>query len=729
MSGMTIEQALGVAHGHLQAGRLADAEAACRAVLAAAPRTAEAYRLLGSVAYFGGKKAEAESLIRQAVTLNPGVAEYHENLSVVLFSLRRLGEAEASARRALELSPDFAGAADRLGNALHEQGRMMEAAEAYERALALRPGNADTEHNLGTVLRALGRHREAEAAYRRALAIKPDMVRAVYNLGVVLQAQARYEEAIGAFRQALGAEPRLAGAEIYLGNTYQALGRREEAVAAYRRALAIEPQSAEAENNLAGLLESLDRLEEAEAAGRRALAIQPRLAEAACTLASSLHAQGRLDEAMEQYNYALEIKPNLLPLAHSKALFCAQYRPGVTLAGLAEAHARWEQSHAAGLRSTWRPFANPPDPERPLRLGFLSADFGRHPVGTFLIRVLECLDRSACRCFGYCDRVVADDLTGRIAASCDTWRQTWPLGDSALAEQIRVDQIDILFDLAGHTGQRLLVFARKPAPLQISWIGYVGTTGLAAMDYLIADRFHVPPGSEHHYRERVLRLPDGYVCFDPPPDAPAVRPLPALETGHVTFGCFNNTAKVSPEVVARWAKVLERVPASRLVLKYRWLNDAHTRSRYVDLFREQGISAERLDFSGGLPAAQLLATYNRIDVALDPFPYSGGLTTCEALWMGVPVVTCPGETFASRHSLSHLANVGLEDLVAHGPEDYVVRAVEWATHLDWLSELRQGLRARVAASPLCDGPRFATHLLTALRGVWREWCEATRASS
>jgi len=729
MAGMTIEEALGLARGHLKAGRLADAEAACRAVLTAAPRTAEAYRLLGTVAYLAGKKAEAEPLIRQALALSPDVAEYHENLSVVLFSLRRLGEAEAAARQALELSPGFAEAADRLGNALHEQGRMAEAAQAYERALALRPGNADTEHNLGTVLVALGRHREAEAAYRRALAIKPDFVRAMYNLGVALQAQSRFEEAIVAFRRALAAEPRLAGAEIYLGNTYQALGQREEAVAAYRRALAIVPQSAEAENNLAGLLESLDRLEEAEAAARRSLAIQPRLAEAACTLASTLHAQGRLEEAMEQYNYALEIKPNLLPLAHSKALFCEQYRPGVTLAGLAEAHARWEQSHAAPLRSTWRPFSNPPDPDRPLRLGFLSADFGRHPVGTFLVRALEALDRSACQCFGYCDRMVADDLTRRIAAACDTWRPTWALGDLALTEQIRADQIDILFDLAGHTGQRLLVFARKPAPLQVSWIGYVGTTGLAAMDYLIADRFHVPPGTEHHYRERVIRLPDGYVCFDPPPDAPAVGPLPASQSGHVTFGCFNNTAKVSPEVIALWAKVLERVPRSRLMLKYRWLNDARTRSRYLDLFREQGISALRLDFSGGVPAAELLATYNRIDVALDPFPYSGGLTTCEALWMGVPVVTCPGETFASRHSLSHLANVGLEELVAQGPEDYVARAVEWATALDWLSELRQGLRARVAASPLCDGPRFATHLLEALRGVWREWCEAMNKSS
>jgi predicted O-linked N-acetylglucosamine transferase (SPINDLY family) len=719
---MTIEQALAQAREHLLARRLADAERVCGAILASAPHTAEAYRLLGSVAYYAGHVAEADTLLRQALALNPRDAEYHENHSAVLLALRRLDEAEAAARQALALRPGFAEAMIRLANTLHEQGRMEEAARHYERALALRPQNAEAANNLASALMALGRAAEAESACRRALLLSPGFAKAQYNLGIVLQAQRRIEEAVAAFQQALAADPRLAGAEIHLGNLYQVLGRREEAIAAYQRALAIAPQTAEAENNLAGLLEALDRLEEAEAAARRALAIQPRLAEAACTLASTLHAQGRVDEALEQYHYALAIKPDLIPFAHSKALFCEQYSPGATLAGLAEAHAQWEERHAAPLRATWRPFGNTRDPERPLRLGFVSADFGEHPVGTFLVRVLENLDRRQCATFGYSDRLQADQLTRRIAAACSTWRETWTLGDQALAEQVRADGIDILFDLAGHTGQRLLLFARKPAPLQMTWIGYVGTTGLKAIDGLIADRYHIPPGSERWYCERILRLPDGYVCFDPPTEAPAVGPLPALEKGYVTFGCFNNTAKVSPEVITLWAEILDRVPASRLMLKYRWLNDAGTSSRYLELFEQRGIDPARLDIAGGVPKPELLATYNQIDVALDPFPYSGGLTTCEAIWMGVPVLTWPGETFASRHSLSHLANVGLEDRVAWSRDDYVARGVRWAADLEWLAEMRRGLRARVAASPLCNGPRFAANLLSALRGAWCEWC-------
>ena len=363
------------------------------------------------------------------------------------------------------------------------------------------------------------------------------------------------------------------------------------------------------------------------------------------------------------------------------------------------------------------------DPERPLRLGFVSPDLRLHPVGFFLARVLENLARPSFEVVCYGSRADRDTLSVRLAAAANEWHDVVGLDDDALADRIRGDRIDILFDLSGHTTEnRLLVFARRPAPIQISWIGYVGTTGLKAMGYLIADRFHVPPGAEVHYCETVLRMPDGYVCYDPPAKAPPVGPLPALGRGQFTFGSFNNVAKLTNEVIALWAEIVRQVPGARLVLVSEALDGVTARDRISAAFVAAGGDRDRLELRGGTPWLEVLAAYNTIDLALDPFPYSGGLTTCEALWMGVPVITCPGETFAGRHSLSHLSNVGMTETIVADAREYVDLAVRLAADLPHLASLRAGLRARMAESPLCDGPRFAGHLMVLLRAVWRQWC-------
>jgi predicted O-linked N-acetylglucosamine transferase (SPINDLY family) len=433
--------------------------------------------------------------------------------------------------------------------------------------------------------------------------------------------------------------------------------------------------------------------------------------------------QGRLTEAVESFQTALRKKPGHAP-AHSAILAAMAYGAWVTPAELAAAHAEWDRQYAAPLRSTWRRHENVRDPARPLRLGFVSPDFVRHPVGFFLVRAWEHLDRGQYPVTAYSDRRSDDDFTPRLQAAASRWRAVFALSDEQLAEQIRGDAIDILFDLAGHTGNnRLLVLARKPAPIQITWIGYEGTTGLSAMDYLLADRFVVPPGSERHYREKVLRLPDGYVCYDPPELAPEPGPLPAIGQGSITFGSFSNPAKITPQVVALWARVLQRVPGSRLLLKYRGLDDEGTRRRFEALFAEQGIDGRRLGFSGWSSYGEMLDEYQQVDVALDPFPFSGSATTCEALWMGVPVITLPGETFASRHSLSHLTNSDQAETIARDEEQYVELAAGLAGDIPRLAAMRAGLRRQVAGSRLCDGPRFAGELMGLLRGVWREWAE------
>jgi predicted O-linked N-acetylglucosamine transferase (SPINDLY family) len=357
---------------------------------------------------------------------------------------------------------------------------------------------------------------------------------------------------------------------------------------------------------------------------------------------------------------------------------------------------------------------------RRLRLGFVSPDFCQHPVGYFLIRTLENLDRSEAEIVCYSDRIGKDRLTARFQAVSTTWRDVLGWNHERLATQIRDDEIAILFDLAGHTARnRMLMFARKPAPVQITWIGYEGTTGLSAMDYLLADRIMVPEEAERYCTEKVLRLPECYLCFDPPEESPPVGPLPAVRAGYVTFASFNNLAKLNEEVVSIWAEILRRVEGSKLLLKYRGLEDAGLRGRFVSLFSGHGIGAERLDIEGWSPLGELMTAHNRVDIALDPFPFAGGVTTCNALWMGVPVVTWPGETFGSRHSLSYLSNVGMTETIAASREEYIMIAASLAGDLPRLSEIRAGLRPRMAASTLCDGMRFARNLLAIIASAIR----------
>ena len=575
-----------------------------------------------------------------------------------------------------------------LGNALWDRGRPDDAIAACDRAIALKPNMAAAHNTLGNALRDKGRLDEAIAACSRAIALKPDMAEAHSSLGNILRDSGRPDEAVAACTRAIALRPGMAEAHLNLGNALKEQGRFDEAIAAFGRAIALRPDSAEAHNNLGNALLSL-----ADHEG-----------------------------AIRAYHRVLELRPNYMA-AHSNLLLCEQYRNGVTLSGLARAHAEWDRKHAALHRKNAKPWDLVRDPERPLRLGFVSHDLCRHPVGFFLIRVLENLDPRSCTVICYHSGVGRDDLSDRLAAAAAQWHDVFGLDDDALADRIQADRIDILFDLAGHTsGHRLLVFARRPAPIQASWIGYVGTTGLSAMDYLIADRYHVPAGAEAHYRETVLRMPDGYVCFDPPAEAPAVGPLPALERGFLTFGSFNNVSKITPEVIKLWAEIVRRVPGSRLLLVTPARDGAIVARRIADAFAAAGADRGQLELRGTLLRPDLLASYNTIDLALDPFPYSGGVTTCEALWMGVPVVTCPGETFASRHSLSHLSNVGLTETVAANPSEYVELALRLAGDLPHLAAIRAGLRDRMARSPLCDGERFARHLMALLRDVWRQWC-------
>lgn len=567
-----------------------------------------------------------------------------------------------------------------------------------------------------------GRLDLAEEICSRMLRGKPDHSEALNLAGVIACERGRHEEAIDHLRRAIGAAPHESRFYNNLGEVYRRSRRLAEAVACYRRAVELQHDYGHAHYNLGLVLHSQGKLDEAVSCYQTALRLEPLNVSAYNNLGNAWVDEGRPTEARACFEQALRLKPDFAG-AHSSLLSLMQCQPDVTPADLAKAHAQFEAAHARSLRSFYHRHENLRDPERAIRLGFVSADLGRHPVGYFLIRPLEHLDRSRFEILCYSDRDSSDDMTARFRRVAARWHDTRGLDDERLAAQVRSDRVDILFDLAGHTGRnRLLVFARKPAPIQVTWIGYEGTTGLRAIDYLVADRHLVPPNAEAYYCEQVLRMPDSYVCYDPPREAPPVGPLPATAAGVVTFGSFNNPAKITPRVCAVWAAILRRLPRSRLVLKYRGFDSPTWQSRLRSFFQDQGIAADRVEGVAHCPYSQYLASYNAIDIALDPFPFNGGVTTCDALWMGVPVITCPGETFASRHGLSHLAPIGITETIASALDKYVDVAVRLAQDVPRLAETRAGLRQRMAHSPLCDGQRFAAQLARLLRDVWRDWC-------
>ena len=605
---------------------------------------------------------------------------------------------------------------------LQSCGQLPAAEQLYRQVLATDAANIDALVELAAVCDSLGRLDEAAAALERAAQLHPDLTDAHHRLALVLIKQRRLPEAEAALRRVLDLVPDAAGALLNLGLLLDMQDKPDEAIDCCRRCLELKPRSAQAHLNLGSLLDKQVRFDEAADCYRLAIEHQPELAAAHFKLGLVQLRLGMGDDAVASLRKARQYDRGSATI-HSSLLHAIQYQPDVTCSELLQEHRQFDEQHARALRASWRPHGNTRIPNRKLRVGFVSADLRFHPVGHFLARVLENFDPQQIETICYSEPPRGDAVTDRLKSAANQWRDVRGLTDEDLADRIRADSVDILFDLAGHTGDnRLLAFARKPAPIQMTWMGYVGTTGLQAIDYLLADRHEVPAGAERWITERVLRLPDGYLCYEPPAHAPDVSPLPARAHGYVTFGSYNSLAKITPQVVETWARILERVAGSRLALKYLGLEAASARRRLTELFAARGIASDRLDLLAASPHGELLRQYQQTDLALDPFPYSGGLTTCEALWMGVPVVTSPGETFAGRHALSHLSNVGLTDTIARDLDDYVELAVGLASDLPRLAALRATLRARMAASPLCDGPRFARHLTSELREAWRRWC-------
>jgi predicted O-linked N-acetylglucosamine transferase (SPINDLY family) len=504
-----------------------------------------------------------------------------------------------------------------------------------------------------------------------------------------------------------------------LGNTLLALDRAEEAAAVHNRAISLRPDFAEGFANLASALRHQQRLEDSLAAAEAAVRLKPDLAEAHVTLGATLHELGELETGNAALETAIRLAPEK-PAPHTLLIMGLHYQAGVSEAAIVAAARRFDAQIAVRPN---RHFVNSPEAGRRLRVGYVSADFNSHPVGFFLAPVLAHHDRETVEIFGYTNGVRRDWLTRQLREQCTGWQNLAGLSDRAAAAMVAADGIDILVDLSGHTGgNRLAMFARKPAPVQASWLGFWGTTGLSAIDYILSDATTIPEGEEELYSETVFRLPGSRFCYRAPHFMPAPAPPPCLAGGAVTFGSFNNIRKLGGDVIELWARVLHETPGARLLLKSAALADTKVRGAILAAFMDRGVTAERLILRGSTPHPDMLAEYADVDIALDPFPFSGGMTSCEALWMGLPVVTLPGIRAVSRQTLGFLRVLGLTELAAASADDYVRIAASLAADRPRLAAMRQTLRQRMAASPLCDGAAFTRTLEAAYRTMWQAWC-------
>ncbi len=697
-----------------------DAAYACyQAALSLRPNIPEAHNNLGNIYESRGNLNEALACYQRALSLKPDYAEAHNNQGNVFQAQGNLGEAFSCYQKALSLKPDYTEAHNSLGNVYKDQGNLDAAFSCYQQALSLKPDYAAAHCNLGVIHKDRGNLDAALSFYRKALSLKPNFVEAHVNMGNVFKDRGHLGEALACYQRALSLKPDYAVAYINIGVIYNEQAKFDEAVACYQRALSLKPDYAEAHGNLGNSLKNQDRIDEAVVCYQRALSLRPDYVEAHNNLGNAFKDQCRLAEAIACYRKALSFKPEYAE-AQSNLLLALQYVPDLTGAELfAEAVAYGLRFEEPLKNEREKQLGNVPNPANRLKVGLVSGDLRSHSVGYFLASVLQHIDSKTVILYAYANQFVHDSLSERIRPYFEGWIEVKGLTDDELAEQIRADRIDILIDLSGHTdGNRLPVFARKPAPIQVTWLGYPNTTGMEGMDYILADSTTVPVDEERFYTEKVWRLPETSLCFTPPEIGAEVGGLPALKNGYITLGCFNNLAKLNDRVLVCWADILQSVPNSVLLLKSKSFGAKGLRDDFQQRFDRLGIGAERLHLEGYLSREKHFEAYKLVDFALDPFPFPGVTTTCEALWMGVPTLTMSTPRGIIGHNGELIMGlVGLSEWVATSTEEYVGKALEFTENIDKLVALRAGLRQTLLGSPLCNARRFAGHLESAFHGM------------
>ena len=710
-------------------GNYKEAWASYRKAIAFKPNYVEAHYNLGSALKEQDKFDEAITCYNIALKIKPNYADAHFNLGLVFDTLGQWKKALASYNKSIAIKPDNAEALYNIGNVFRENGLFDMSVVSYNKAITIKPDFYSAYYNLGIAHQELGDFKEAVENYKKAIAINFDFSDAYYNLGNVLQELASFDEAVSNYNKAIAISPNYAKAHNNSGNALRSLGKPNSSVISYNKAIAINPNFPEAHNNLGNNFQELGKLNAAVASYNKAIMIKPNYPEAHSNLGVSLKDLGMLDEAMSSFKKALKLKPNLVS-AYNNLLNVETYR----FSAPSETYKNACRFGKVVTRSA-TPISNHSnclDPKRQLRGGFVSGDFCHHPIGYLLLSIFLKINTNKIELFLYMTSYVEDDYTARFKSYVSGWKKVVNKSDKQLSEIIVTDAIDILVDLSGHSGgNRLPLFALKPAPVQVTWIGSNVTTGIKEIDYILCDQWTIPKSEEKYFVEKPWRLPNTWLCFTPPEFDIKEGALPALDNGFITFGCFNNLTKINKRVIKCWANVLRAIPSSRLFLKTFQLNNMSVRENSLVSFEKYGISKNRLLLEGSSSRAELLTSYQNIDIALDPFPYTGGISSMESLWMGVPVLSVNGGNFVFSGFGYHVAestlhNVGLSNWIASSPKNIAIKAKYFSSDLIALSKLRKNLRKRLLGSPLCDNQTFADNLTDTFQTIWKIWCDQTK---
>lgn len=640
--------------------------------------------LMGVASLQDGKVNKGIDLLKKAVEKGSRDIATFLNLSAAYYTKEEYERSVQSALVALKVDPNSYEGWKRLGEAKLALGSPNEALQCYQKCNQLDPTRDEIAVKIAQVYRDQGHTEKALDMYEIALKMNPSNIQGrIDRVGLLMQLRL-YDVAELEIEKGLKNNPSNVHLEKSKADLFTLSGNYAEALQLYEGILARHPDLVAYRLNYASLLQDMGSLEEAE----------------------------------RQFYAVYRERPDLIT-AYSSYLFVQHYNPDRTAKELFEAHLEWDRQYRP--KHVERAVPADKNPARPLRIGLLSGGFRKHPVGWMIVGGLEYLPENEFSLYFYSTTQVMDELSRRLHRISTEWRMINGVADEKVNQMIREDKIDILIELSGHTeGGRLKMVALEPAPVIIKWVGgLINTTGLKAVDYLLSDHIETPEGSDLLYTEKLIRMPDDYILFTPPEYAPEVSESPTLQNGFITLGCFNNPVKVNETILEKWASLMKEIPESRLFLKSKQFGNESINNRIISTMAQNGIDRNRLIFEGYSPHKELLEAYNRVDIALDPWPYSGGLTTCEALWMGVPVITCPGPTFAGRHAASHVHNAGFPEWIAESWEEYFRKVKDLASDREKLAELRAGLRDKVARSPLCDNRRFAANLRNALREVWK----------